>query len=535
MGSRFNHSCLPNCEIEDGSDVEDTYLRIHRNIQEGEEMVVTYLSDELMAADLTERRNYLFDSWGFHCECVKCAKQAAKTECACQICTSAPSPQTADASGATAPKAKDSASAARNRARGGSMALQSNRPVSSRRSGAIPQGHQTLSETSCKPGRATSTPSGANAEPGDKAGTLYPSLQGCPRSASHDPSPTMYHGPPPGQDMPLAPDEGTCRQEPASGDTEAGRPAPTPQPQQQQQQALPGVVPMRHDRQHASPLDEEPAAGLHSTPAEAQDHAPPCAAHHPVASQIAGSKAVAGRRAGWSHAGHGTGSARARPSTTESPTGRFAHVKSRLFELTAAGRAKVRFKDAVSPLGAVQATAGDTGAGGDEAQWREKGGWTMQKVPGWSVVRRQLTLGQSSLGMQCDKTWAGPSLPISFSPQPLQHQEPRLRHAGVSSSWVLATHKDKLARATSHAPFATHSTAYASTQARESSWHAPAKQIVFNPRVARLTMATKDEVSAGLTRASSATAAVALELPGGQHAFRVHLSALTQRSPAFAG
>lgn len=234
-----------------------------------------------------------------------------------------------------------------------------------------------------------------------------------------------------------------------------------------------------------------------------------------------------GQRTGWGHAGDGMGSALlTRPSTTGSPTGRFAHVKSRLFEMTAAGRAKVKAKDAVSPLGTVQATAGDRGAEGDEA---------MQKFPAWSVARRQLTLGQSSLGMQCDTTSASPSLAGSFSLQALHQQEPRLRHAGLPSSLVLVTPKEQLALNVKHAPFAAHIAAYAAAQARQSSWRAPANPVVFNKRAARLTMARKDEAHSGLIRASSASAAFALELPGGQRAFRVHLSALTQRSHAFSG
>ena len=88
MGSRFNHSCVPNCEIEDGDfdDETETFLQIQKPVKSGEELVVTYLPDETAEDDLCTRRSYLWEGWGFHCECTKCSKEARKEKCGCIKC-----------------------------------------------------------------------------------------------------------------------------------------------------------------------------------------------------------------------------------------------------------------------------------------------------------------------------------------------------------------------------------------------------------------------------------------------------------------
>ena len=69
MGSRFNHSCRPNCEIDPDDtgqwpdDCDECFLQIHRNIKAGEEMVVTYLTETETNWDLSKRRSHIWENW----------------------------------------------------------------------------------------------------------------------------------------------------------------------------------------------------------------------------------------------------------------------------------------------------------------------------------------------------------------------------------------------------------------------------------------------------------------------------------------
>lgn len=369
MGSRFNHSCQPNCEIEDGSDVEETYLRIHRNIQEGEEMVVTYLSDEIMAADLTARRNYLFESWGFHCECVKCTKQAAKTECTCQVCSN---PGTA----ASAPTLPSGARGDAQRQSPTACWMTSGDGNSLKRTDLIPRGANKREDKD--------------------------------RSFLHEQS----SAPPCGDE---APDVSEDHLNAAEGNSSEKVPLRASQ--------LPTLCDCEEASERQSPPDVCAPPGPERAARDRGKAASGAPLRGPTATKghkQTSSSALAWRRAAWSKAGEVTkvhGEPRGRPSTAGS---RFSHIRSRLFDMTAAGRAKMKPKEcgegSIGPPQSVAAEGerdevGPT-SGGDETE-RKQGARSTQKMP---RSRQQLMLGQSSLGIE-ERYQAGAAWPSSMHRQ----------------------------------------------------------------------------------------------------------------------
>lgn len=74
LGSRFNHSCMPNvCVLTEQEDTpEQTTLRFYalRDILAGEELFVSYLGMSFL--DRAERQRLLRRNWGFTCNCPAC-------------------------------------------------------------------------------------------------------------------------------------------------------------------------------------------------------------------------------------------------------------------------------------------------------------------------------------------------------------------------------------------------------------------------------------------------------------------------------
>ena len=68
-GSRFNHSCAPNAITSYNSATKVQGFRLIRNVEEGEEITISYLSGRLLRE---ERRKLLKETYGFNCGCVAC-------------------------------------------------------------------------------------------------------------------------------------------------------------------------------------------------------------------------------------------------------------------------------------------------------------------------------------------------------------------------------------------------------------------------------------------------------------------------------
>ncbi|GIQ81654.1 hypothetical protein KIPB_002645, partial [Kipferlia bialata] len=71
MGSRFNHSCLPNvcASVQDDGLKRDCYVL--RDVKAGEELCVTYITDNDLPR--RERQMSLMDTWRFECACEVCS------------------------------------------------------------------------------------------------------------------------------------------------------------------------------------------------------------------------------------------------------------------------------------------------------------------------------------------------------------------------------------------------------------------------------------------------------------------------------
>jgi len=75
--SKFNHSCLPNCERIDwvGANASDekgsvsVEMRAVDNLDEGQELTISYFP---INSPLDERRKKLANEYGFHCSCKRC-------------------------------------------------------------------------------------------------------------------------------------------------------------------------------------------------------------------------------------------------------------------------------------------------------------------------------------------------------------------------------------------------------------------------------------------------------------------------------
>ncbi|KAF2158465.1 hypothetical protein M409DRAFT_71630 [Zasmidium cellare ATCC 36951] len=70
--SRFNHSCTANAAYHWNEDVEEEKVYSVRDIDDGEEITVNYLSDEVWALPGRERRRQIQEAYGFDCVCSRC-------------------------------------------------------------------------------------------------------------------------------------------------------------------------------------------------------------------------------------------------------------------------------------------------------------------------------------------------------------------------------------------------------------------------------------------------------------------------------
>ncbi|KAF2996272.1 hypothetical protein E8E13_004811 [Curvularia kusanoi] len=75
--SYFNHSCGPNVEkVRNGRVWE---FRAGRDVEEGEELSITYLSGEERRLGREKRMHTLRRNWGFDCACHRCREEEGKT------------------------------------------------------------------------------------------------------------------------------------------------------------------------------------------------------------------------------------------------------------------------------------------------------------------------------------------------------------------------------------------------------------------------------------------------------------------------
>ncbi|KPI43492.1 putative protein lysine methyltransferase SET6 [Cyphellophora attinorum] len=73
--SFFNHSCNPNVrKVRNGRQWSFT---VARDVEQGEELCITYLGGEEKELDVVERRKRLQTEWGFMCGCERCQKESA--------------------------------------------------------------------------------------------------------------------------------------------------------------------------------------------------------------------------------------------------------------------------------------------------------------------------------------------------------------------------------------------------------------------------------------------------------------------------
>jgi hypothetical protein len=73
--SYFNHSCAPNVDKE--RDGRVWLFRAARDIEEGEQLCITYLSGQERKLGREQRMKLLRENWGFECACQRCAESEA--------------------------------------------------------------------------------------------------------------------------------------------------------------------------------------------------------------------------------------------------------------------------------------------------------------------------------------------------------------------------------------------------------------------------------------------------------------------------
>jgi hypothetical protein len=74
--SYFNHSCVPN--ISKKREGRSWVFQTAREVEDGEQLCITYLGGDEKDLTVTERRERLKGVWGFECMCERCRKEAAK-------------------------------------------------------------------------------------------------------------------------------------------------------------------------------------------------------------------------------------------------------------------------------------------------------------------------------------------------------------------------------------------------------------------------------------------------------------------------
>jgi hypothetical protein len=78
-GSRFNHSCSPNCRwlLLDGV----IHISSTRNIAQGEEVTISYWNDVFFICDPLIRRTFIVDRGHFLCKCAYCISNTNELRC----------------------------------------------------------------------------------------------------------------------------------------------------------------------------------------------------------------------------------------------------------------------------------------------------------------------------------------------------------------------------------------------------------------------------------------------------------------------
>jgi hypothetical protein len=73
----FNHSCCPNVTYEESKKGPSSTLRMKmvKRVQAGEELFISYLSEEDLQLDVSERQEKLRPWFGHDCQCTRCAKE----------------------------------------------------------------------------------------------------------------------------------------------------------------------------------------------------------------------------------------------------------------------------------------------------------------------------------------------------------------------------------------------------------------------------------------------------------------------------
>ncbi|MCJ1456206.1 hypothetical protein MMC28_006566 [Mycoblastus sanguinarius] len=77
--SRFNHSCCSNAEYSWCAKFGVERVFAVKDIREGEEISVSYLSEPFWATPRTERQRHLLDKFNFHCCCDVCSQNTEET------------------------------------------------------------------------------------------------------------------------------------------------------------------------------------------------------------------------------------------------------------------------------------------------------------------------------------------------------------------------------------------------------------------------------------------------------------------------
>lgn len=70
--SRFNHSCVANAAYSWQAGIHREVIYALQDIQQGDEITVSYLSDDAWALPRTERRRHLQQNFNFNCACGSC-------------------------------------------------------------------------------------------------------------------------------------------------------------------------------------------------------------------------------------------------------------------------------------------------------------------------------------------------------------------------------------------------------------------------------------------------------------------------------
>ena len=71
--ARFNHSCVPNSEFAWNEKKQVQEVRALRKIENGEEITLCYFTSKWQLESAEVRKNYLFQSYGFYCDCKSCS------------------------------------------------------------------------------------------------------------------------------------------------------------------------------------------------------------------------------------------------------------------------------------------------------------------------------------------------------------------------------------------------------------------------------------------------------------------------------